>query len=123
MQRWNPIDSLVPLMFRLKETGWNLLLVSAIGSTLAVQTPGQSSIIRAAHPSLTSGADINAIGNQANSDRQRALRMLDPLFEATNDLDSDLTKVYLQIRIADVLWAYDERRARSRFESALAATD
>ena len=53
MQRWNPIDSLVPLMFRLKETGWNLLLVSAIGSTLAVQTPGQSSIIRAAHPSLT----------------------------------------------------------------------
>jgi len=45
--------------------------------------------------------------------------MLDPLFEATSKLDPDLTKIYLQTRIADALWEYDEPRARSRFEAAL----
>jgi hypothetical protein len=123
MQRWKPIDSLVPFMFHLKEASCSLLLVSALGSTLAVQTPGQRGTIGAAHPQLTSGADSNAIGNQASSDRERALQMLDPLVEATNDLDSDLTKVHLQMRIADILWEYDESRARSRFERALTAAD
>jgi len=72
-----------------------------------------------AHLQPSCSADNSRLAGQATPQQQRALPMLDSLFEATNDLPDDLTKVYLQRRIADTLWDYDESRARSRFERAL----
>jgi hypothetical protein len=120
--RWRTIGP-VSSNLRLKEASCSLLLVSVLGGASAVRVAAQSSTIDAAQPRSANAAHSKAIASQAASDRQRALRMLDPLFEATGGLDSDLTRIYLQIRIADMLWEYDEPRARLRFGSALAAAD
>lgn len=95
-----------------------LLLVSALVSSLVVSTPAQSRTIGTTHQQTADGVQKNSTENQAALDRQRALQMLDHLFEDTNNLAPDVNKAYLQIRIADTLWEYNEPRARSRFESA-----
>jgi len=109
---------LLSALCRAKETGCGLLVLSVLVSADVVSTPVQSGAAGAAHQSVA-GAPNNPTEKQLASDRQRALQMLDPLFEATSKLAPDLTKIYLQTRIADALWEYDEPRARSRFETAL----
>lgn len=106
--------SIVSALSRLGETTCGLLVISTLLSISVAPIPAESRSIGAALPKRRAAG-----WNQAASDRQRALQMLDPLFEATGQLNPDLTKIYLQTRIADALWDYDEPRARSRFESAL----
>ena len=54
-------------------------------------------------------------------DQQSALTTLDQLSEAARGFDDDLLRIRTQVRIADVLWPYDEPRARRQFEESLRA--
>lgn len=50
--------------------------------------------------------------------QQRAIALLDQLFPLTRDSKDQARRVRLQINIADVLWKYDEQRARQLFIEA-----
>lgn len=106
--------SIVSVLSRPGEITCGLLLILTLPGISVAPIPAESRSIGAALLKRREAA-----WNQTDSDRQRASQMLDPLFEATRQLNPDLTKIYLQTRIADALWDYDEPRARSRFESAL----
>lgn len=53
--------------------------------------------------------------------RQKALSLLDQLFNTANSFEDDLLKIKIQTQIADLLWEYDEPRARRMFETAFQA--
>lgn len=116
-RRSTTIYRLISALCRAKDIGRGLLVLSVLVSADIVLTPVQSGAA-GAHQSGR-GAENNPTEKQPASDRERALQMLDPLFEAISKLDPDLTRIYCQTRIADALWEYDEPRARSRFEAAL----
>lgn len=50
--------------------------------------------------------------------QERALGLLDQLFEGTRGFDDGDLKITVQGQIADALWQYDEPRARRQFEDA-----
>lgn len=56
-------------------------------------------------------------------DQQSALIILDQLLGATKTFDDDLLKIRTQARIADMLWPYDEPRARRQFEESFRAVN
>jgi hypothetical protein len=54
-------------------------------------------------------------------DQQSALIVLDQLFEAAKGFEDDLLRIRTQARVADMLWPYDEPRARRQFEESFHA--
>jgi hypothetical protein len=52
------------------------------------------------------------------ADQQSAIWQLDQLFRVTKEFDDGLLKIKAQAQIADVLWKYDEPRAREIFKDA-----
>jgi tetratricopeptide (TPR) repeat protein len=65
------------------------------------------------------------LGDKSNvlptADQQSALIVLDQLFEAAKGFEDDRLRIRTQARIADMLWPYDEPRARRQFEESFRA--
>lgn len=57
------------------------------------------------------------------SEQQRALLLLDQLFETAKDFEDGRFKIRVQAQIADALWGWDEPRARSQFNDTFRAID
>jgi len=56
-------------------------------------------------------------------EQRRALWLLDQLFERAKACDDETFRIGAQAELADLLWKYDEARARAQFEEALQAID
>ncbi|MEN3334819.1 MAG: hypothetical protein V7641_4184 [Blastocatellia bacterium] len=56
-------------------------------------------------------------------DQQRALWVMDQLFEAAKEVEDLYLRITTQAKVADALWEYDEARARSMFENLWRAID
>ena len=54
-------------------------------------------------------------------EKQRALWLLDQLFERAKACDDETFRIGARAELADLLWKYDEPRARAQFEEALQA--
>src|SRR5215210_71292 len=63
------------------------------------------------------GAESALTANQ-----QSALYALEQLLGAAKTFDDDSLKIRTQAQVADLLWSYDEQRARRLFEEAFRAT-
>ncbi|MFN2454838.1 MAG: hypothetical protein ABR577_11520 [Pyrinomonadaceae bacterium] len=59
-----------------------------------------------------------AVGKTLTQDQQSALAVLDGLFEAAKRFDDERDWIKTRAQIADVLWAFDEARARRELEAA-----
>lgn len=71
---------------------------------------------RTAQP--TKRADKGPAERKLTPEQQRALWLLDGLLDDAKKLDDEQARVKTQARIADILWDYDEPRARQIFEHA-----
>ena len=92
-----------------------LLLLALLNMPLAAQNktkpPASEKPVKAeasAEPALT-------------PQQQRALALLDQLFDKAKDFKEGQAKIRVQARIADVLWDYDQPRARRQFEDTFRA--
>jgi hypothetical protein len=56
-------------------------------------------------------------------EKRRALWLLDQLFERVKACDDETFRIEAQADLADVLWKYDEPRARAQFEESFQAID
>lgn len=64
--------------------------------------------------------DIGVIAEEVlTPERQRALRFLDQLLPAAQELKNQTARIHSQMRIAEMLWRYDKPRARQLFTEAL----
>jgi hypothetical protein len=78
--------------------------------------------IKSGQPSSTleSGPSLQQPQADATTDKKRAMKvnmvvLLDSLFTAADDFPDEMLRIKTQMRIADVLWAHDEERAREDF--------
>ncbi|MDQ1557910.1 MAG: hypothetical protein QOD32_970 [Pyrinomonadaceae bacterium] len=63
-----------------------------------------------------------AAAKTLTTEQQAALYVLDQLSEAAKKFDDELLKLRTQAQVGDLLWSYDEPRARRRLEEAFRAT-
>jgi hypothetical protein len=56
------------------------------------------------------------------AEQQAALYVLDQLFESAKKFEDDLLRLRTQAQVADMIWGYDEPRARRQLEEAFRAT-
>jgi len=100
-----------------------LLLIAALDLTVAAQNVKENKS-SGEKPSASSVRSESSSGEKAlNVDQQRALWLLDQLFETAKEFSDDQLKIRVQAQIADALWEYDEARARRQFADAFRAID
>jgi tetratricopeptide (TPR) repeat protein len=90
-----------------------LLLVLTLG--LTAQAQGNKKAPRGHKPQGGKGNFL------PTPDQQSALVALDQLSEAAKGFDDDLLRIRTQAHAADILWPYDEPRARRQLEEAFRA--
>src|SRR4051812_35004513 len=101
----------------------SLLLICSFGFSLMGQE------VKSGKPALEKTATTEKPAKEAGSEpvltiyQQRALGMLDQLFETSKDFSDDKVRIQVQARIADALWEHDEARARQQFEDAFRGID
>lgn len=94
---------------------FGLILFCTLGFTASAQGVRNT---KEAQGKKTQGAKHTAL---LTPDQQSALLMLDQLFEAARGFDDVVLRIRTQVRVADTLWPYDERRARLQFEESFRA--
>ncbi len=107
-------------MFYLIKAAVFLPLITALSVSLAGQDAQHK---QPAKPSASDKSGDQSSGDEkpVPPERQRALGLLDKLFETTKDFDDDLLKIRVQSQIADALWDDNQPRARLQFEEAFRA--
>src|SRR2546423_1477732 len=115
-------------MYRLSSSsstiGGDMRLMNMVSSIILCFTLGLTALAQGAqNKKATQGH--RAQGAKGNflptSDQQSALIVLDQLFEATKGFEDDVLRIRPQAHVADVLWPYDEPRARRQFEESFHA--
>ncbi|MDQ3744314.1 MAG: hypothetical protein M3444_08025 [Acidobacteriota bacterium] len=96
-------------------TASGLLLCVTLGLTVLAQ--GAQSKQATQGPKIRGGKEKFL----PSPDQQNALTMLDQLFETAKGFEDDVLRIRTQAHIADVLWPYDEPRARRQFEESFHA--
>lgn len=104
------------------KTAASLLLMTSLSLPLVAQSSsGQQ-------PTKPKPPEPKAMGDKPNkkpltSHEQRALALLDSLFDKAKEMGDEQFKIRAQAQIADALWAHDEDRARRFFTEAFRALE
>ena len=89
------------------------LVVSLLCASSAAQTAQTPSPKSKKIPAQKPGA-----GREITPQQERAISVLNNLFERTKEFADDKTRVETQAQIADALWEYDQQTARRQFTEA-----
>ncbi len=108
-------------MFNLFKAVCFLLLISALTASAAAQNLPRKPPAREKPPEASASAESSNQDEALPSERQRALLLLDQLFEQARGCDDETFRVRAQAEIADLLWQHNEARARLQFEAAFQA--
>jgi len=101
-----------------------LLLVISLGLPLPAQDTKKRKKPSVEKPQEGAAQTENSSAEKALTiHQQRALFLLDQLFESTKDFKDSLFKIRVQAQIADLLWEHDKVRARRQFEETFQAID
>jgi hypothetical protein len=96
-----------------------LLLAASINMPASGQSNKNAS---ASRDNLSQATSAHSPGDEAANllaaNQQSAIWQLDQLFRLTKEFDDGFLKIKAQAQIADVLWKYDEPRARDMFKDA-----
>jgi len=106
-------------MSHLMRVAFGLLLAASINMPASGQGYKNASAYRVnlSQTANAPGASDEA-ANLLTANQQSAIWQLDELFYVTKEFEDGLLKIKAQAQIADVLWKYDEPRAREIFEAA-----
>lgn len=94
----------------------NVVLVVELGLPAAAQKRSDKG-----PPKSSTYTQSRVAGNALTAEQQTALYVLDQLSESAKKFDDDLLKIRTQAQVADILWRYDEPRARRQLEEAFRA--
>lgn len=98
-----------------------LLAFSFNGALLAAQSVKPSQAVGVKPSSAAparNGAEKDSVEKKLTPEQLNALAVLDGLFAAAKRFDDEAARIKTRAQIADVLWAYDEARARRELEES-----
>jgi len=110
-------------MFCFSKPAGVLLLITALSVSLAAQSMPREQSSGEKLPAPGAGTEGAGHDEFLPREQQRARWLLDELFDEAKGFDDESLKVRVQAQIADLLWPYDEPRARHQFEEVLRATE
>src|SRR5437870_3532757 len=100
---------------------WLLLLITTLSASLAAQSHPNKPPASEPPPDASAKAERASKDEFLSREQQRALWLLDQLFDEAQGFADAPLKLRTQAQIADLLWPYDEPRARRQFEDIFQA--
>jgi hypothetical protein len=100
---------------------------SLLNGALAVSLLCASSVAQTTHTSSPKSRKIPAknpgAGREITPQQERAISVLNNLFERTKEFPDDETRIETQAQIADALWQYDQQTARRQFTESFRSVE
>lgn len=98
-----------------------LVLISTLIAPSAAQSVPRRPPVR--EQGVNASAEGNGQDEVLTLEQRRALWLLDQLFEQAKACDNETLRLWTLAQLADLLWKFDEPRARRQFEEALGFID
>ncbi len=110
-------------MFHLTKPAYLLVLVSTLVVSTAAQNVPRETTAHEKRRDASTSVDGGNQNEVLSLGQRRALWLLVQLFEQAKGCDDETFSIRMQTDIADLLWKYDEARARLQFEEAFHAIE